>query len=600
MTSAAGYKRTYRLTCEVCATLSRGWHGAREDFNTHLLRLDFAPCGPADWRPATTFHPPLTASLSWFRTADIRIIAEEVGSHIEAFGRLPSERHLNRTFGPLRTSSQRYYYGLAVVVNVSNHDRSSWERWTQEVNSNTNKVPTPFSLRQAPKLPFYVINAFSSTPDGVARHLFGGCWSLVPEVAEVMTAALLQQHGGGILAAPPTSRGTPVNGGRFVVIAAPVFVHESSFVPGWWNARSSSSSASQFRQARPVLRLAVCKNHSDCPLDVAADGSDGRVLLATMTSIDVRTIGPTAGAGLPTVVPGMQSSPARGFSSGIISQANRDVSSAPSVPNGSAGSASHTNRLWHAGWVLATLYHDRIAGSTMRHFKGGSIITAAEDVTGVPGFDLTLRDQSLDSTILSMANSLSGGIITTGSKHSSGAPQPMSVQTSRGAVSLQSVAPDSPVYRYDGGVPFGSGIFLYAVDAAAAAAADALQSVQHVHKEAVDAGCRTVRDASTNISYECCPPQLTSDQFQQMATGSVIGQSYILSDGGRVWHIRVATSIHRPVQHRMSTLTLAAGTASAVLLTALILASARVWDESSRRVAMDAARKAHELTVQYG
>lgn len=268
------------------------------------------------------------------------------------------------------------------------------------------------------------------------------------------------------------------------------------------------------------------------------------------------------------------------------------------------------------GYMIMSLYGDRMSTANVASWAVPGLIVAAEDVTDVPDFAFVGPLNDRDELVVAAAgSSWYQSIKSNAGRTPWDLPDPRPpylqsrVQTLKDPVWLQQSTGGRTVYRYsrkpaadgkhlaypedavkNGGSPFGEGTYMFGTDPTP------LQ--REVCADEYIQLARSRTSPRIHLSQPC-NTTLEAAEYAARTKHAHFAQSYRLSLGGRLWHVRVASSQSYHVSHGTSNAIIIWGVLSSLLLGALAVGVMYIHGSKSRRLQQEAAQRAHELTVSY-
>lgn len=538
---------------------------------------------------------------------DTRTVAAQVAVLIEATGAAPSFAQIVTLADTLRENPSRFWSGFALVGNFTNDDVPAFQRWMRTEGGPNKTMFWVGNNYPPPAAPWYASNI---QPEiglealyGTNQLRVGNTWSADRDLFDMIEQSTLS---GRVLVGPPKLATVALSPGQpFVLVASPIYLNASNFSPDWvsqldpnWRTMASL----------PLIR---CKGGRQCPfnvsrrLDAIRNGSVSDIVdfsstMTAMTAVPIYGTTPaTPTDGKPKVVPlcSDQVSP---------SSASSSSGSVPPedhcMPSSGAGRFEEyklgTANVYAGGHFISTLYTDKISLTTLQRMRFPAYLYAAEDVTSKPGFeffvDSSIRDSMITATPASgWAATVRANGAVPASAVDSGASWSgvLTVDTSIGRGTVSQNPSSASVWRYSvegKRNPFGGGTFLYAIDA---------------QPEAASGDCVTRMNPSPAPGglYKYCKPQLSPDEYaaQSQEDGTLFAQSYVMTVGNRVWHVRVSTPMGYVVPQGVARVALIAIISGAILAAVLACNAVSSSQTRQRAALMEAAQQAHQLTVSY-
>lgn len=523
----------------------------------------------------STLHTPIACAV-----ADLRLASARFASFTETTGSYATDDSVVKMVDSLRQDPERYFSGLALVANFTDSERPNFESWMKQKTGLPNKTLWYIGDDSvAPTAPWY---AATTVPEigleaihGIDKVRVGNTWSASADLSAVFAESVTL---GRVLVGPPQiNKGISLSPGNpYVAVVAPILADPANLSPQWtvnlpagWNANTTKE-----------LPIIQCKTGGLCTVTTGRNSSDPRVgFTGVMRAVDVPMYGPT-NASTGTAV-----TPICPFENGV-------------TPCEAPGTNRHARmimgryKMWHAGWTVAPLYGDSIAIGTLARLQSRRYVMAAEDVTGQDGFHFDYTSGTPDAMIAAspatsyaMATRLLGRAPTTQASTDVAQSQSMefiftnSSGSSGGSrVRLTTNLHAPTPWRYEG-TAFGSGSFLFALDPRPDA--------------------NETSSCDVDPPFSICPPKLTPRQYKRLTQASRFKSAYVFQAGNRMWHVEVAAPSGFAVDHTVSTFVLVGGVLITLTLTALAIGALWVREEKLKHVQMDAAGKAHELTVAF-
>ncbi|RYE84741.1 MAG: HAMP domain-containing histidine kinase, partial [Methanosarcinales archaeon] len=552
----------------------------------------------------------------------MRVLSERVAVHIDITGSLPPRTVYQRHCEPLRANPGRIFSGLSLIVNISHDTRPRFEEWISIENNREKFIYYPQSqtMDRAGNDTWYGTNVYTTSGteswSGFDYIRPGWGWSTYSEfrtllesgrdLARVVTSApvafpagftvntlfiLFQVCALVCVCVRARARSRAARCQQFcerVCSPHPLPSHAWLQSPIFINPELASKWAGNISsdEDRAQVLIAYCKNDTLCPSDV--------------DQANIKTH--------PNVALYSQVRLAKAPLYGIVGYDDREQvgTAAPACVHDPAVTdkstcRSYTEELKHlleehvmerkdmlyVGTISGSIYVDRVAWAALRRYRTDTYLIGCEDVTGVPGFELLLHANGQDEAVPAIGSYSWERMIYRNNgtlPYTSGVRRTwpvIEVPTGAGMVKVQQTAYSMSVWRY-WGVPFSTGLFMFATDP----------------RDGIPYRCENATYYTGSLAT-FCTPQLSPMSFHHMTSNPTFGQSYLISIGGRIWHLYIATPDDFVIDRETSTFSLIGGLITAFMLTCVTFGVMAIRNEKAKREAFNAAAKAHELTVSY-
>lgn len=316
----------------------------------------------------------------------------------------------------MRANPLRIFTGISLIVNVSAAARPQYIAWLAEENGGRNPSPgmyVPGNLtRAAPDDAWYGTNLYTTLGTEAAKGYDpirpGWTWSAAPAFRDLLLRSVRY---GRVLSTRPVALDGGINTNTiFFAFQAPILAN-----PQRWSAWAGIANPPP--DADGTWPILYCRNDVACPETVnreagVADPAVATVTRATPVDVPIYALprGSLTNAGAATRLCTPMARPPYGSDATLAPE--ELVLLAPpgqatpcgTVLDQNAGLPLRsrkraTKRLAAVGAISGSFYADRIAWATLQRFRSADYLIAAEDVTGVPGFEFALETAAADDEV---------------------------------------------------------------------------------------------------------------------------------------------------------------------------------------------------------